>query len=217
MAGAHRVVAAVKLHMAIVSTDSVPVVIPPPIEAGALPINIRHRSNRRLASSMLPKSVNPANPAVRADTDWNQARTSRSTNVWPDSTPPSLYSLISSPTQPTSTRTSADHSAMRVCRLRRCTRLPVLRVGSRCSNSMYTGMPNPPLITKKPSVKSVIWIGREAVRILWQPREQVKTGIAKSRHGMEKGVEWGVASSYYPNIYASAARGSAFRYPRAPA
>ena len=107
---------------------------------------------------------------------------------------------MSSPTQPNSTRTSADHSAMRVCRLSRCTRLPPLRMGSRCSISMYTGMPSPPLITRQPSVSRVTGSAGRPSGYCGSPAEQVKTGIAESRHGMEQGVERGVASAYYPNI-----------------
>jgi hypothetical protein len=49
--------------------EMVPVVTPPPIEAGALPMNIRQISSRRLASWRLAKSLRLAKPAVRAATD----------------------------------------------------------------------------------------------------------------------------------------------------
>ncbi len=122
--------------MASVSTEKLPVVMPPPIEAGALPMNIKTRSSSRLASPICAKSAKPGKPAVRAATDWNHARSSRSPSGSSVKTPGCLNSPISNPAQPTAIRMTADHTASRVCRLQRAGRRRSLRALRRLSSSM---------------------------------------------------------------------------------
>ena len=206
-----------KLHMASVSTEKLPVVMPPPIDAGALPMNIKTHEQQPAGLADLAE-VSEAGKTGRARRDRLEPCPQQPLPQRQLRQDPGMPEFADQQPRPTH-RDQDDGRPHRQPRLQapagRSAAIPASAAAVEQLDVHWNAQPADD--HQRAQRQQGNRVGRESLRILRQAPKQVEPGVAERGHGVKQRVERGAARRHDVPQAPVDPRGSARRRPRPPA